>query len=370
MLYDIYEKISDYLNYNDIINFTSTNKLHHQFSNNFFWKRRLYIDFGILQLNLVKHKPPFEKYKYIMNFMCKKCLTHSSNINYFFKERVCKSCENSTSQYKTITRSDALTYYYVCKKGLENLRCKMIPSGDRFYNIYLLSDVIKLRNKRFPTPSLLNAHISKITNNKVLKNIQYLTKWSILKTVLEYHNIRVENYNIYIERYTGNLQKKYFRTNDSDLFENLVNKYMELDFIYNWVSMDIYTWVHLDLDTIISKILLTNKDSENSSMINSLSIDKKYFILNKILNIMASKKFITKYMRKNLLISKFGDLKYCLTDRPIYDYISNNTGCIEKIKNYVIEENFMMVNISNDRIGMFINDKPKFILYKEKKIIL
>jgi len=214
----------------------------------------------------------------------------------------------------------------------------------------------------------LNAHISKITHNKILKNIQYLTRWSILKIyMLEYHHIRIENYNTYT---IINLQKKYFRLNDSNLFENLVNKYLELDFIYNWVSIDVYTWINSDLDIIISKILLTNKDSENSSMMNSLNIDKKYYILNRILNIMASKNFMSKYRRKIFLINNFGNLKYCLTDIPIYEYISNNMGCIEKIKNCVIDENFMMSNISKDRIGMFIDHKSKYQIYCEKKFIL
>ena len=84
---------------------------------------------------------------------CEVCNRKTKCINYFYNNRICRSCEKDNDKYKTITKTTAKKEYFLNDDDLEKIDCLEVNnphySCASSMKLYCVNQVIKLADEKY-----------------------------------------------------------------------------------------------------------------------------------------------------------------------------------------------------------------------------
>lgn len=336
--YELLEKIIMSLPTRSIISLLQTNKFFRGLLVDTFWKKKIKEDFNFTGTVSGGY---YKKYVKFSETLCRKCYKKTTCVNFFYKVRLCRRCEQSDTVYETLTQTNIINNYFLNKKDIANTRFK--PTRNRFNSfnhikLYLKSDIIALQKLKYP--SGLEILVKNKTDKKFLKIMKVIFKKNILDSiVLEYYDIDPREFSFIINTYTRGCYSRYLRSPKVDqlVLESILEKYIELDFISRFSTLEPPVSC-IDFDIFLLTGLLFGGIT--------LPVENYFihtYILEKIKLLRETES--SKFIRKTKVTESLVGFDYSYSETLIYEYIWNGVGEIGDIKIKLLEESFMINNM-------------------------
>lgn len=336
---ELLEKVIYYLDNKSIINLISTNKYYNRLDNDFFWKQKCKKEYNYTLVFKRSSKRIDWKLKYSQLYKknCVHCYKKTKSHNEFFNVKICRKCEKENSKYHMISYIKATKDYFLTKSDLSNL--KFINRNNPFNSsrqlkLFLKTDIIEYIKQHYGYYHYNDFRDSKISE-RARRSIESLNKFHILVIILtnSFNMTTNDILNILhdINKYSNNLYNRYIRYNNTDVVPQLIEKCIELHFIYKYTTLD---WQEFDnFQELLLFFLLTSKTV--------VPLDINHYINNSISYCIILHQ--EKFKRKNELLSLIHqepffnneNTKYILEIPIMYEYIYNGSHS-ENINEYVL----------------------------------
>jgi hypothetical protein len=321
------------LDIKDILSFSeSCKRYNHYIVKSIIWKYKCLNDYNIYKLshNFKKNNTFYNIYKHVYLKQCIHCHANTSNIEMFYRKRVCNTCQKNIIKYHKISYTSAKKTYFLKNHHLENIEHLCLIRNNTKW--YLERDMINyVYTKVYTEQEFLE--LRRLRENKYIRDtIMKINKFMIVRTYI-YHlfDIDIINYVRYINRYSDKLYSKY-------LSRKKTNRQMFQEIVYNFIEI-----FYLDRARDLS-------NQYNHSMFESILLDDMLTELSPDINIpyiTAWKEYILiKYsdlfIRRDEIKNQLKDVtSWSFQDYSVREYLyGNDERSIHEIKNDYIELHF------------------------------
>lgn len=354
----IYQILSN-LDANDIFRFLKINKSYsHLFETRYFWIfiAKLHYKKDISYIKSVR----LLKNEYIKMYksLCQHCGKRAYSKHMFYDKLICYNCETKVDMYKIINPSRAKREYGLTDSDLKVLNNKSSHCRRQKYNkmYYLLTDVINLRNIKFPDKiDYLQYIINKLYKKQLILNKKLNKERMIIERFIDL-DLNFNTIRSYINQYTNNRYKYFIQKNkcsEEELFFILKDCF-ELYYIINYTNQPSNNFKREKFEWILLFGLLDLKHQEEREQFLN-RIGNVYFedTINK-LKIRFSQNFCAFNKIKNLLSNEY-DNYFISNYSSIFVY---SIRCLEyKIYEHIMVESKFDVKIDDDYYrGLIEND--------------
>lgn len=337
LYYDIFENICSNLNIKDLISLSQTNKyLHYTLDSNFYWKRRLLVDYNFSLYNhTTRYKYPKKYIDYKLLYIkyynnnCIECFKKTKHHNYFYNIIICSVCEGNNPIYDTLYRKDVLSLYFIPKHVLDNSNIKTITkynfyNSNRPFRIYLKNDILNLAYSYYGGSSgyykfylKKRSEISgRIFNSYIAQRIFTISLYSM-------YGINLFTLLPFINKYTNGSYHKFLCSKNNKNLNKIINACIELDFIFKYTNTSYKLWKGRFNDSLLDYLI--------SNYIITFNLNE--YIMNIIYSLMRTNKDI--FIRRNNILLAFQDIysipNSILHNIDIYYYIKYNIGSLDKL---------------------------------------
>lgn len=345
--YELKHKIVEFLDTKSLL--TLINSGQRDLDNNYIWKKKCNNEYSFYS-NIIKDWK--KKYKELYLTKCIHCHKNTKLFNDFFKVKICRNCEINNIKYNTVTYTQAKKNYLLTNKELGKLYFirRVNPYNyTKKIKLYLKTDIINCITR----PD--GKYIQTIQQRIDIRRMYYLMRVNkftlILSTLINVYNvseINIINIMSNLNIYSKGLYKKFMRYNNRSPLP-IINKALELDFIFTYTSIILYT-AYNSFEDLLFNYLVTNVNTLLPVNINEYingCIDKCII------------KYRDCFIRKIEVLRIYNELKHRLTINNIFkimaiqtyirddSYISNSFDKLYtqfNLKNYILLYDFLYVN--------------------------
>lgn len=303
----------NYIDFKDIVMLSQVNTLFNNITkDNLVWKNKCLTDYkkACLPINCY-----FSYYKFLYKNLCMICFNKTDLIDYFYKDRICFTCQKTVSKYMTYCKSDLKRDFFLKDQEINNINNKTLSRNNEsrpYMYLFLKTDVEKYISK-----NNLEDTIIKRKNKKVNDMIQAILlksfRYNILHEVMYYcYDLEIDDYRHDIQSYCGPIYKKYINSckyteKDNDNMKLLVQKYLELRFLKNKnIYIDYLT--HDNFKTLLLYYLLKNELLEQKKECDYITFCIAEVIGNNISKF-RRKEIIKRFNKDNGLIFDVNEMK-------------------------------------------------------------